>query len=355
MKTKSFLYLITPILLFVTACTGGNNKDVCFDFSAMKPIKGEIIPMEIPLLAPRSIYIIEDKLFVIDKYDGRHLTQISLNDYSCQRMLNVGNGSNEYIRIENLHFDSDCRHIKIYDSVKRIISTYRYDTASLMSDETIVDVADAMTLSNVGGYSLAMYGDSYIANGTFNEAMFAFLDREMNVLQTFGTFPGDNDGIGKPDFFLKNQTFICADERNRSFVAAGVYNDWLAFYQNEGGSFNLVKEYFANDSNLTTASESSDGITHFASQENSDTMRGYRALYPTDKFIYALYWGIRTDEIADSANRCYIMKFTHDGQYQEGYVLQGLLRSFVVDEENRNLYAITFSQTEDEMLVKYEL
>ena len=71
MKTKSFLYLITPILVFVTACTGGNNKDVCFDFSAMKPIKGEIIPMEIPLLAPRSIYIIEDKLFVIDKYDGR--------------------------------------------------------------------------------------------------------------------------------------------------------------------------------------------------------------------------------------------------------------------------------------------
>ena len=350
---KSFRYLIIPILVSVSACTGGKGEDVCFDFSAMKPIHGEIIPMEIPLLAPRSICLVEDRLYVIDKYDGCHLTQMSLDDHSCQRVLNVGNGPNEYIRIESLFYDG--RQIMVYDSVRRIISKYRYDSALPLSEKTLVGVADTGAISESGGYSLTIYGDSYIVNGTIGDAMFALLDNEMNVLQTFGVYPGDNDGIGSPEFFLRNQTFICADGQNQSFVAAGVYNDWLAFYQNVDGRFRLAKEYFGYDSSLMTASESSGGVTHFASRENPDTMRGYRALCLTEKFVYALYWGIRADRIADSGNKCYIMKFSHDGQYHEGYVLQGLLRSFAVDDENGYIYAITFSQTEDEVLMKYEL
>ncbi|MGM9785421.1 MAG: BF3164 family lipoprotein [Candidatus Cryptobacteroides sp.] len=320
----------------------------------MKPISGERLQTELPLLNPRSIHLAEDQLFIIDKYDGKHLTQISLNDLKCQRVLNVGNGPNEYIRIETLCFNSTDRHVKIYDSVKRVISSYRYDNPLSLSEETLEGVADAGHLSNMGAYSLAMIGDSYVANGTFGDMMFALLDSEMNIIQIFGVYPGDNEGIGSPEFFLKNQTFICADEQTQSFVAAGVYNDWLAFYQNIDGQLCLVKEYFGYDSNLITASNSSDGITHFKSQENSDTMRGYRALYSSGEYIYALYWGIRSERMLDSDNNCYILKFTNDGKYKEGFVIKGLLRSFVVDEKNNSIYAISFSQTEDEVIIKYE-
>lgn len=352
MTHRFTLYFIVPFIIL--SCNNYPDGQIsAFDVSDMTSINGEEVCIDTDIMSPRSLYLFKDRLFLIDKYEDMNVTMISLDDYSSSRVLPSGNGPHEFLRIASFHSTIDNTSLGVYDNRKQKYVTYKTEEEYKFSDETLIDEIKVTPID--GTYTLIPYKDGYIANGAFDNNMFTYMNMDFSVINSFGQYPGDNASQGTHEFFQKNQTVIHVNHNSCTFVAAGVYNDWLTFYKEVDNRFVLSKEYFTYDSDVTTSSTSIQGITQISNKENENTVRGYRALCSSSNYIYALYWGIKSVDIGSPNNKCYILKFTNNGDYINGYIVEDLLRYIAVDEEDEYLYAITFSQTENEVLMKYKL
>lgn len=312
----------------------------------MKIIKGEpCIPMD-ELLSPCSVFILDEKLLVTDKHDGKLVTEISLEDSSMLRKINIGNGPHEFINVSDIYDLKD--EFVIFDNNRRLFSRYSSkDGFNCCRDNYVGSISFALSETL---YSIIPFQDNYIATGCFGDDIFAVIAPDMSVISRFGQYPEDDTGVGSQEFCLKNQMTLCADPQWRYFVAAGFYNDWLAFYKYENADFILEKEYFSADAELKITGYSDGKISYYSCVETPNTVRTYRGLYSTDDYFYALYWGVKSGDIAADGNSSMILRFSLEGKYIDGYMVDGLLKSFAVSRDNRTMYAISGDQ-----LWKYSL
>lgn len=341
------------LLILASCVNSGKERASVFDISGMELLAGTELCVDAEIMSPRGIYIFDDNLLVLDKYDDKQITLVSLEDNKTERILMSGNGPHECGVIGSLYNYPEEKIIGIYDRMRRRYSRYSYANGWEFGDHTLagrVDVAPAQ-----GVYTLVPYVDGYIANGLFGNDMFCFMDNDFSVIGTFGRYPGDNASLGTSGFMHKNQTLLHVGRADRLFVAAGVYNDWLSFYREEDDGFVLLREYFSFDSDLDIASVSVQGSTYTSNQENDRTMLAYRALCSTPGNVYALYRGIRSKDKEEPGNKNYIFRFNTDGEYLEGYILDETLLSIAVDDKDEYLYAVASSSGGEARLMKYRL
>lgn len=347
MKCSKIVVLFFSLLML--SCAGQPHQQP-YSAVGMKKIAGEIFHPEVELLSPGPVFLLDDKVLVVDKYDGKIMTEISLDDNSVARLLNVGNGPHEFIYISGIYDIRPTGEFCVFDRGKRTFSRYLSKKGFECSPDTYVGSADFSSSEIL--YSVIPFRGGYVASGCFGSGIFAELSSDMSSVSCFGQYPGDNTGAGTQEFCLKNQMTICTDPNHGYFAAAGVYNDWLAFYRHEGTGFVLEKEYFSMDADLNTVGFSDGKTTYYACEETPNTVRTYKSLYASGDYFYALYWGVKSSEMSAEGNVSRVLKFSLDGEYIGGYIIDGLLKSFAVTGDNTTLFAI-ISLDDCDFLMKY--
>lgn len=347
-----FFLLSLLCAIFLSSCTAeAHNKVSTFNFTEAIPTKGTVLNINVDLMMPRRLFLFDDELFLIDKYDGHHLTRISMRDMSCERMAISGNGPNEFIRIDALYQNTENKTICIYDNLKQVFSIYDYTRGWEFNDKTLIDNIKVLPQNKM--YSLVPYKDQFVVNGIFGHQMFALLKPDFSIMGTFGRYPGDASLLGSYEFYLKNQTIIHTSEDDRCFVAAGFYNDWLSFYHEKAGKLVLQKEYFSYDSELSTMTMSTGNATQSTCVETDKTIRAYRDICSTGNYIYVLYWGVPALQMYNDGNECYVFKFNYEGELCKSYVIDGLLSTIAVDGNDEIMYAVTLA--DNPQLMRYDI
>ena len=343
----------------VCACSEARRVDnkISFPVDGFKELKGEDFLPDVFWGKPVGIWMVEDRLVVTDKYEGKLLTVVDLEaNNHVSRVGNVGNAPNEFLNIRQLTYQPDSRSLGVYDGMARNYTFYKIDNdGDIVFDNRHllhkVPFTDGRFI-----YDIIPLGDCFLTNGCFDGKQFALLDKSGSLLEFFGEYPGDQSGINDGmSFFLKNQTMLQPNLAQDRFVAAGTYNDWLVFYKQENGKLQKLKEYFSIDSNLSTTVSKEGSTTYYGSAVTEQTFRTYLYLTTTANYVYALYFGLEEGKMTDPHTPCYVLKFDWNGELKDGYIMDCLLLSIAVDEVNQAIYGVTFPGMENSKMVKYEM
>ena len=343
------IYLFcSVVLLIVASCC--RKADGILGEKEAEHLTGEIICDSVPLGAPQSVTLIGRTLYVVDKHDGSLVTAIPVDhpaNYS--RTIRVGNGPGEYMRLSGISVREDGRRIVLNDDMKRVLVSYAPSDPMFNPGSMVGELSYR---GNENLYAVLPLGEGLLATGCFEENLFSCFDAEMKTVSRFGAWPGDRSGIGSQEFMMRNQSVLAMDPSETHFVAAGMFSDWIAFYDRKGDGFRLRKEYFFGDADMEVISHKAGGTTAYSVQENERTVRTYRAVYAGKQDAYALYWGVRSEALDEPGQASHIIRFSYDGAVKAIYRVDGLIRSFAVDEQSKVIYALTFSRTEAEHLMK---
>ena len=337
------------------SCNDGQQKGrFLFPFDDFKKLQGTVIYEELFWGNPARFYVLDSLLFVSDKYDGKHLTILNLNTGQEKRSVNFGDGPDDLMQVRDISYNKHTEALALWDSRLKKVSIYSVEGDTIYRKDTERISKEGYNISRV--YDVIQFAGGYISNGCFAKGeQFVWVNRGREPV-FFGEYPGDKTGmeIGGT-FFLKTQTIMAANPNQEYFAAAGVFDDQLVFYRHEGGSFQKIKEYFSIDSQVKTRYNKQGNRESFSSSITPETIHSYQALYPTESYLYAAYWGISEKELDEKSERLtYIMKFDWNGTFQEGYMIPRLISRFAVDEYRRCFYT-TILNGEDYNLMQYNM
>jgi len=170
-------------------------------------LKGEVVFPDLFLGYPARFLIIENNILLLDPYKGKWITLVDLdNPKNTERLLHRGNGHNEIFHIRDMFFHEPNNALAFFDAQKNRIRVYKIEDHQINVD--IESLLFSVTLELRLG-DLIPLGDKYVKNGSLNDHQLALFGKNGQLIQSFGTYPGDKDGIDNPrDFFLKTQSLL---------------------------------------------------------------------------------------------------------------------------------------------------
>lgn len=353
MKVKCFLALLCFCGLW--GCNrGGEKGNLPFTIDDAVSLQGEVIFEEQFWGNPARFYVLDSLLFVADKYDGKHLTILNLNTGQEKRAIDFGDGPEDLMQVRDISYNKQTGALTLWDSRLKKVSAYSVEGDTIYRRDAERISREDYNIARV--YDVIPFSGGYISNGCFvNGEQFVWLNKGKEPV-FFGEYPGDKTGIEiGGTFFLKTQTIMAANPNQEYFAAAGVFDDQLVFYRQVGEGFQKTKEYFSIDSQVETRYNKQGNRESFSSSITPETIHAYQALYPTESYLYAAYWGISEKELDEQSERAtYIMKFDWNGTFCEGYMIPRLISRFAVDENRECLYT-TILNGEDYNLVQYKM
>lgn len=298
--------------------------------------------------SPNHVYFINNDIWMIDKYDNYQLSII--NKEESKRVAPKGQGPNEFLNIYNITYNSAENSICVYDDAASSCIFYRADSLKALTD---INYIGQVKFRDIRTNTVIPYRDHFITNGCFKGKCFAVID-SVSIKNAFGDYPGEKSDIEDEESnFLKNQTIITTSPKQNYFVAGGVYNDWLVFYETNGLSFKKTNEYHSYDSKLDCHTEKDVEYTYYTTTETPQTIRAYRDFCASENYLYALYWGLSKEMLDEGERCCYILKFDWKGNILDGFKSDILLKTFCVNNAGNRIYAITYPQNEESKYVEF--
>ena len=350
MKISQYYYII--LLIIGVSCTNTANNKILFPTDNFTTIKGKQILPDLFIAQPLNMLLINNNLLLIDIYDGFEVTLINTKNKISERIAPKGEGPHEFLDIRNISFNSRDNTLCVFDGMTRFCSFYKVMNNEILLNE--YNFIGKVRFDNNYPYDIIPFDNKFITNGCFDQYQFALLDKKGNNISDFGIYPSNKNGIEiNGCFFLKNQTIITASPNQEYFAAAGVFHDQIVFYKNYD-NLTKTKEYFSIDSKINTDLIKEGEAIQYSSSETPETTRTYRVLYPTNSYLYALYWGIQNKDI-DNKNICYILKFDWNGNLKEGFKIEQRLKTFAIDEDKNCIYGITYSEEDESLLLQYDM
>lgn len=350
-----FTYYYVFLLFIGTSCSNAINNKIIFPTNNFNYIKGKQILPDLFIGNPLNMLLINNNLLLIDIYEDHQMTLIDTNDKNkVERIAKRGEGPNEFINIRNITYNSIDNSVCLFDGMTRSCSFYKMNNNSIKLDKN--NFLKRIHFNENYPYDIIPFNNKFLSNGCFDQKQFALFDDNENSILNFGIYPGDKNGIEIGNcFFLKNQTIITTSPDQEYFAAAGVFHDQLVFYKNEkNGKLTKIKEYFSIDSKMNTNQIKDGETTQYSSSETPETTRTYRVLYPTNSFLYALYWGIQNKDINNN-NICYILKFDWNGNLKAGFKIAQRLNTFAIDENRNCICGIAYPEDEECILLQYDM
>ena len=354
---KTLAELALPIMISSMLGTAYSIMDMAWiGLLGAKAVAGVGVGGMYVWLSQLKMNIVDNKLLMIDKYEGKQITMIDLiNTNKIERIANIGEGPNEFLNLRDITYNSKNNSLAFFDGMLRQVSFYKINEHKIQINNNTFH--RKVRFNADCPYDIVAFGDYFLANGCFNAKQFALLNSKADIIAEFGVFPGDNTGVEvENSFFLKNQTTLCTNLDQSRFVAAGYFHDQLVFYRFENNKIIKVREYFSMNAKMVSRHTKDGNQDIYSSSENDETTRTYRMLYSTKEHIYALYWGIANKDFGKTGKVCYILKFDWNGNLKEGFKVNNLLKNIAIDEISNCIYAVTYPEDEREsILMKYEM
>lgn len=336
------LYLL--LLLILSGCANAQTKKIGIydwkEYKQMTPIS--VIDMqESDLLFGNSSSLsalIGDWLFIYDPYEGNQYSLFNLKTKEEKRILAKGNGPGEFLQPTQIFVDEGRQQVKLYERQKALFHTYSFHHAvrgEFRNPISVDDIGDV-------GYDATICGTNYVQDREAEDLkIFSLKDATGKTLARFGNYPGKSiKGLTDPmSILMLAQSRAIANPKGDVIVTAGRMNDWVAFYQLKDNQPRLIKEYFSIDAEAKIER----GANFTRMTHNDKTITAYMRLYPTSKYLYALYSGAYKGYRPPYR---YLQVFDWNGNFVKGLRFSERLNSIVVNEKEGKLYGL--SKTNDE-------
>lgn len=330
----------TVLFLALTLLCGCSNQKVevtkYSGFEQTKSVKS--IKIEVPhvLLYPRNLFLLEDKLIVLNEKTDTLFQMFGVPDFKYQGQFGIkGEGPDDF-------------HLPSIQAVNQtefgftLSDMNRLKNVNLEKAEPHITSTDLPYDFQYFNGLIELEDSLYCCNTEFGaeqELRFLYPDGKY---EEFGIYPEKVKPRFK-DALARNQAY------NSLLVAKSDGTRVAVFYQH-------LRRYriYKTKGEL----ETDNVLDIFPCQEFPDVDDRNRyihpiALYATDRYIYALNLDMKADEIGNKVRNPNIQLFDWEGHPLKQYQLDCYISSFTVDEQNGAIYGV-FVEDENH-IYKFEL
>ena len=330
----TFLYLIFAL----TSCSNEQNTVVnrFTDFENQSELKAERVEVPSALLYPRSVYLLKDKLVVLNENTDSLFSLYSLPE--CRylgRFGQKGQGPEDFNLPLIYAVSTEHNSFTLFDSnhLRRIV--FEGDTPKVLSSE--FSVRDFVINNLVG-----LKDGTYACSAGFeseHELRYIFKD---GTDKEFGTYP-EKTGGRFTDALSRNQAYS-------SIIVAKPDGSRLAL------TYQFIRRNRIYDASGKLLSDNILNMKPGTSEpalNDEDRCIHSIAIYATDRYFYTLNLDMTLQELGEMNRFPNIQVFDWDGVPVKQLHLDCFISSFVVDEANQVIYGI-FAE-DDNHLYKFSL
>ena len=275
---------------------------------------------------------------------------IDLKRFQLKQFGSKGQGPNEFIMpfVQSLN-DGNILVLDI-----QLAKLFEIDLhKTYLSDSLCVNkVAQLDRKDGVGIFCVIKMNDRYVATGVFEKGMFAIFDSNGNLIKTRYKYPKhpEHDNIENRIKGMAYQGSLIANQKQNKFVFATYDAAIIEFFDLKSDSLVKTAAYY-NTYPKYVPKRQGDGIS---AAIRSDNEKGYRCLYGTEKYVYALYSGRTWNEYLEAENECLdLLVFDWDGHPVKHYILNQAIFTFYISSDDRFGYGIGLAP--EPTLFKFDL
>ena len=285
-----------------------------------------------------------DNSLIIEIYnDEYNLLKVNLNDNSITKLLPVGNGPGEFVRIGISQKTSDSTFL-FQDSNSAQLYEMNIITGELIKE---YDYAGNRFMK------IVKMNDYYIGTGVFNEGMFAVSNNNDSVHYVHH-YPEDNiDNSKTASKAMAYQGRLLSNETLERVLFCSIRFPYFEIFQFDNYKVSSVKKSYIGEFDYTISPD--ENMVFAAVAKNN--REGYVDVDATFQNIYLLYSGrsvadpdIETNEQASLSNR--ILVYDWDGNPVMQYETDVDLTSICVNESKNIIYAVSFNPDPEIVLFK---
>jgi hypothetical protein len=336
--------LLLSLLLFFMSCK--NNASSDGTFPETKTIKHtKVFSDNEPIFRGGDmLYFENDNSLIIEIYnDEYNLLKVNLNDNSITKLLPVGNGPGEFVRIGISQKTSDSTFL-FQDSNSAQLYEMNIITGELIKE---YDYAGNRFMK------IVKMNDYYIGTGVFNEGMFAVSNNNDSVHYVHH-YPEDNiDNSKTASKAMAYQGRLLSNETLERVLFCSIRFPYFEIFQFDNYKVSSVKKSYIGEFDYTISPD--ENMVFAAVAKNN--REGYVDVDATFQNIYLLYSGrsvadpdIETNEQASLSNR--ILVYDWDGNPVMQYETDVDLTSICVNESKNIIYAVSFNPDPEIVLFK---
>lgn len=333
------------LLLFFISCKNNTSSDGVFPET--KTIKHtKVFSNNEPIFRSGDMLHFEgDNSLIIEIYnDEYNLLKVNLNDNSITKLLPVGNGPGEFVRIGIAQKTSDSTFL-FQDSNSAQLYEMNIITGELKKE---YDYASNRFMK------IVKMNDYYIGTGVFNEGMFAVSSKNDSAHYVHH-YPEDNiDNSKTASKAMAYQGRLLPNESLQRILFCSIRFSYFEIFQFDHYKVSSVKKSYIGEFDYTISPD--ENMVFAAVAKNN--REGYVDASTTSENIYLLYSGrsvadpdIETNEQASLSNR--ILVYDWDGNPVIQYETDVDLTSICVNESKNIIYAVSFNP--DPEIVVFEL
>ncbi len=354
------LLLCVGLGMLAVGCGNKSQFEVLEHLDSLPLLTGHQILENHPLKYTEDIELARNSLLVSNFNWQTLYTSIDIN--GCRSDINfgfLGHGPNEFMDMRTIAYNTADSVLYVHDSSIRRALFYKIDPDSItFSDQNLVKMIP-LTSSRVYDTQPTHYG--IVAHSVTDGKMFVAIGFDGEINYSFGVFPGDKSDIDDPIVYaMTHQPLLRTSPDGKHFVAAGRTAEWLAFYALNDSSASLITEYFGGESPLSVSVENSGDNKIVSIDDNPETKNSFYELDSTDRYLYATYLGLSRKERQEKIDNgetiwYYVLRFTWDGEYEDGYALDDKILSLAVAPDDTYIIAAIEADNGDCIIKKYPL
>jgi len=341
---KKNILLSTCLALMLCACNSAVNKlDIAknnIHINGNLLFNGGLNSLDCLVGRPNGIIVSNSLLIFSDYYDGKLITVFDINNNKCVgRFVIAGQGPNDALPpLFILRFPQKDMLYAFQDNTRHL---YSFDIPGM-------DVQNKILFHEWPGVgSLGVLKDYYVAIGNWQDGRFGIFDRERNVLRTEGKYPFQGDGMDDPvKRYLKYQGHIISNPNGNYFAIGCGFSDNLEFYEVKENETLLHKKYESYDAKVQFPAG-------YRVQIEDDCIVSYEGGFGTDKYCYMLYSGKKFGERVSGGYN--IIIFDWKGNYIKTLTSSVRIRSFCVDENDSQIYAIVLTDDGEVEVMQFNI
>lgn len=299
---------------------------------------------------PSQNWIIGDTIVFNDINDKYIYSIVSISgDSIIGRMVSRGEGPGELLRPSNLQVDSD-KKLSMFDDTRGIL----YQEFTLKDFFNGIDSIRTLHFKETTGSYLLKSNEGFISDNLYGDGnIFTFYDKDGHLKNMFGLVPGTKileDTTA--DFYMSYQVIFAISPDKKNMCVAGVYHDWLAFFDVSTDSPRLIKEYFT--SPPVVESNGKDERYHLETLPN--TINHYFTIAPYNDGVFLNYFGVSQENLNNGNVSSHILQYSWDGEIKKIFSPQEKIYELSATQDGKQLYA-TFSSddTSDIKLIRYSV
>ncbi|MDE6368873.1 MAG: TolB-like 6-bladed beta-propeller domain-containing protein [Muribaculaceae bacterium] len=323
-------------------------------------LKGEQILPDAKFLYPQGLIVAGNSLLVQDNDERGFYTVLNIENGDVLGYIgHQGMGPGEFLNMRNVTYSSVDSTLYVHDNI--LGKGYYFH---FLPDRPVISDLNRVSLIDFRAQNSIMVQDtrpisetSVVTNSPAEGNMFSVIDREGRRRYSFGKYPGDNTYISDSITFpMRVQLLMAVSPSYDRFVAAGMHSDWLAFYKVDGDSATLLNEYFSEENQIGIKTLGDEKQIVYSAVYTPETKNYFTDLTSSPSYVYAKYSGnSKADKENGTDKRQCILRFTWDGDFVDGFVLDGQCSCAAVTDDDSRIIGFAAAGEDEVILKEYKL